>query len=163
YISCVLGCPYDGDIEISQVTALAAQLTALGCYEISLGDTIGIGTPAKARLLVEAVAMHIPLDAIAVHFHDTYGQALANILAVLETGISVVDSAVAGLGGCPFAAGATGNVATEDVLYMLDGMGIETGVDLGALVETGQFIAKLLGRTPDSRANRALATKQRLD
>jgi len=160
YISCVLGCPYEGAMDSGPVAALAAQLKALGCYEISLGDTIGIGTPAKARALVEAVALHIPLDAIAVHFHDTYGQALANILAVLEAGISVVDSAVAGLGGCPFAAGATGNVATEDVLYMLDGMGIETGIDLGAMVETGQFIAKLLGRAPDSRANRALAAKQ---
>jgi hydroxymethylglutaryl-CoA lyase len=163
YISCVLGCPYDGDVDSGPVAVLAARLKTLGCYEISLGDTIGVGTPAKARLLVEAVAGHVPLDAIAVHFHDTYGQALANILAVLEAGVSVVDSAVAGLGGCPFAAGATGNVATEDVLYMLDGMGIETGVDLGALVETGQFIAKLLGRAPDSRANRALAAKQRLD
>ncbi len=160
YISCVLGCPYEGAMDSGPVAALAAQLKALGCYEISLGDTIGIGTPAKARALVEAVALHIPLDAIAVHFHDTYGQALANILAVLEAGISVVDSAVAGLGGCPFAAGATGNVATEDVLYMLDGLGIDTGIDLGAVVETGQFIAKLLGRAPDSRANRALASKQ---
>lgn len=163
YISCVLGCPYDGDVDRGSVATLAARLLALGCYEISLGDTIGVGTPAKARLLVEAVTMQVPPDAVAVHFHDTYGQALANILAVLEAGISVVDSAVAGLGGCPFAAGATGNVATEDVLYMLDGMGIETGVDLSALVETGQFIAKLLGRAPDSRANRALAAKQRLD
>ena len=159
YISCVLGCPYEGDVESGFVAALAAQLKALGCYEISLGDTIGIGTPAKARALIDAVATHIPLDEIAVHFHDTYGQALANILAVLETGISVVDSAVAGLGGCPFAAGATGNVATEDVLYMLHGMGIDTGVDLGAVVETGQFIAKLLGREPDSRANRALTAR----
>ncbi len=145
------------------VAALAARLKALGCYEISLGDTIGIGTPAKARALVQMAAMHIPLDHIAVHFHDTYGQALANILAVLEAGISVVDSAVAGLGGCPFAAGATGNVATEDVLYMLEGLGIDTGVDLDAMVETGQFIAKLLGRAPDSRANRALAAKKGRD
>ncbi len=159
YISCVLGCPYEGDMDSGHVAALAAQLKGLGCYEISLGDTIGVGTPAKARALVEAVAMHIPLDQIAVHFHDTYGQALANILAVLEAGISVVDSAVAGLGGCPFAAGATGNVATEDVLYMLEGLGIETGIDLGAMAETGQYIAKLLGRAPDSRANRALAAK----
>jgi hydroxymethylglutaryl-CoA lyase len=127
---------------------------------VSLGDTIGIGTPVKARALVDAVAARMPLDDIAVHFHDTYGQALANILAVLEAGISVVDSAVAGLGGCPFAAGATGNVATEDFLYMLHGMGIDTGIDLGAMVETGQYITNLLGRTPDSRANRALAAKQ---
>jgi hydroxymethylglutaryl-CoA lyase len=160
YISCVLGCPYDGDVDIGQVATLAAQLKALGCYEVSLGDTIGIGTPVKARALVDAVAARMPLDDIAVHFHDTYGQALANILAVLEAGISVVDSAVAGLGGCPFAAGATGNVATEDVLYMLHGMGIDTGIDLGAMVETGQYITNLLGRTPDSRANRALAAKQ---
>lgn len=159
YISCVLGCPYEGDVECGRVAALAARLKALGCYEISLGDTIGIGTPAKARALVEMVARQVPPDEIAVHFHDTYGQALANILAVLEAGVSVVDSAVAGLGGCPFAAGATGNVATEDVLYMLEGLDIETGVDLGAMVETGQFIAKLLGRTPDSRANRAISTK----
>jgi hydroxymethylglutaryl-CoA lyase len=160
YISCVLGCPYDGEVDSGQVALLAAQLKALGCYEISLGDTIGVGTPAKARALIEDVAAHMELDEIAVHFHDTYGQALANILAALEAGVSVVDSAVAGLGGCPFAAGATGNVATEDVLYMLDGMGIETGVDLTALVETGQFIATLLGRAPDSRANRALTAKQ---
>ena len=159
YISCVLGCPYEGDVESGFVAALAAQLKALGCYEVSLGDTIGVGTPASARALVQAVAQHMPVDDIAVHFHYTYGQALANILAVLETGISVVDSAVAGLGGCPFAAGATGNVATEDVLYMLDGMGVETGIDLGAMVETGQFITKLLGRRPDSRANRAISAK----
>jgi hydroxymethylglutaryl-CoA lyase len=159
YISCVLGCPYEGEVEAEHVAALATQLKALGCYEISLGDTIGTGTPARGRSLVEAVARHIPLDKIAVHFHDTYGQALANILAVLESGISVVDSAVAGLGGCPFAVGATGNVATEDVLYMLDGMGVETGIDLGAMVEIGQFITKLLGRSPDSRANRALTAK----
>ena len=159
YISCVLGCPYEGDVESGFVAALAAQQKELGCYEISLGDTIGVGTPARARALVEAVAMDIPLNEIAVHFHDTYGQALANILAVLEAGIAVIDSAVAGLGGCPFAAGATGNVATEDVLYMLDGMGVETGIDLGAVVEIGQFITKLLGRRPDSRANRALTAK----
>lgn len=160
YISCVLGCPYDGDVDIETVAALAAQLKALGSYEVSLGDTIGVGTPGKARALVDSVALHLPMDDIAVHFHDTYGQALANILAVLEAGISVVDTAVAGLGGCPFAAGATGNVATEDVLYMLQGLNIETGVDLGAMVETGQFIAKLLGRAPDSRTNRALAARR---
>jgi len=160
YISCVLGCPYDGDVDGDEVAALAARLIALGCYEVSLGDTIGVGTPAKARALVETVGADVALAQLAVHFHDTYGQALANILAALEAGITVVDSAVAGLGGCPFAAGATGNVATEDVLYMLDGMGIDTGVDLGAMVEAGQFIANLLGRAPDSRANRALAAKQ---
>ena len=159
YISCVLGCPYEGDVACGPVAVLAAHLKALGCYEVSLGDTIGVGTPGKARALVDAVARHLPSDEIAVHFHDTYGQALANILAVLESGISVVDSAVAGLGGCPFAAGATGNVATEDVLYMLEGLDIETGIDLGAMVETGQFIANLLGRAPDSRSNRALTAK----
>ena len=159
YISCVLGCPYEGEVDSGQVADLAAQLRALSCYEISLGDTIGIGTPARARALIDNVAVQIPLEEIAVHFHDTYGQALANILAVLETGVSIVDSAVAGLGGCPFAAGATGNVATEDVLYMLDGMGIHTGVDLENLVKAGQFIANLLGRAPESRANRALAAK----
>ena len=160
YISCVLGCPYDGAVDANVVAILASRLDALGCYEISLGDTIGVGTSGEAAALVQSVADRIPLDRIAVHFHDTYGQALANVLAVLDQGVSVVDSAVAGLGGCPFAAGATGNLATEDVLYMLEGLGIHTGVDLGAVVETGQFIADLLGRAPDSRVNRAFAAKR---
>lgn len=159
YLSCVLGCPYEGDIALDAVAALAARLKALGCYEISLGDTIGVGTPGRAQALVDAITGHVAIDEIAVHFHDTYGQALANILAVLERGVSVIDSAVAGLGGCPFAAGATGNVATEDVLYMLHGLGVETGIDLNAVVEAGQFIARRLGRPPESRVNRALTSK----
>jgi hydroxymethylglutaryl-CoA lyase len=132
----------------------------MGCYEISLGDTIGTGTPLKARRLVERVASEVPLERIALHFHDTYGQALANILACLELGVSVVDSAVAGLGGCPYARGATGNVATEDVVYMLDGMGIETGIDLRALAEAGQSISRHLDREPASKVVRAMAARR---
>ena len=129
YISCTLGCPYEGDIAPGAVADIARELWAMGCFEISLGDTIGVGTPAKARTMFEAVAAEVPMERLAAHFHDTYGQSLANLLAVLEIGVSVVDSSVAGLGGCPFAPGATGNVATEDVVYMLDGLGIETGID----------------------------------
>jgi hydroxymethylglutaryl-CoA lyase len=161
YISCVLGCPYEGAVDPGQVADLAAHLSGLGCYEISLGDTIGVGTPGKAQALVDAVAARVPVERLAVHFHDTYGQALANILAVMERGVSVIDSAVAGLGGCPFSPGATGNLATEDVLFMMDGLGIETGVDLSAVVEAGRFITEKLGRTPESRVNRALTAKQR--
>ena len=163
YVSCVLGCPYEGEVDAGRVASLAGHLKAMGCYEISLGDTIGVGTPGKARALVKAVAGQVPSEEIAVHFHDTYGQALANILAVLEDGVSVIDSAVAGLGGCPFAAGATGNVATEDVLYMLEGLGIETGVDLNAVVEVGQLISKRLGRPPESRVNKALWARKSRD
>ena len=134
YVSCVLGCPYEGAIAPGKVAEVAGRLAELGCYEISLGDTIGVGTPAKAQAMLAAVAEKLPVDSLAVHFHDTYGQALANILACLELGVAVVDSSVAGLGGCPYAKGATGNVATEDVLYMLDGLGIETGVDLERLI-----------------------------
>ncbi len=159
YVSCVLGCPYEGDVAPAKVAELARALSAMGCGVIGLGDTIGVGTPRKARAVVEAVAADVPVERIAVHFHDTYGQALANILAVLELGVATVDAAVAGLGGCPYAAGASGNVATEDVVYMLDGMGIETGVDLAALVETAWFISDALGREPASRVARAMRSR----
>jgi len=155
YVSCVLGCPYEGEIAPAAVATVAARLREMGCYEISLGDTIGVGTPAKAQSMVEAVAARVPREQLAVHFHDTYGQALANILAVLEQGISVVDSAVAGLGGCPYAAGASGNVASEDLLYMLNGLGIETGVDLARLIDAGNYIAQFLGRPSGSKVARA--------
>jgi hydroxymethylglutaryl-CoA lyase len=157
YVSCVLGCPYEGAVAPRQVAAVAARLLDLGCYEISLGDTIGVGTPGKAVAMIEAVAERVPRDRLAVHFHDTYGQALANILAALECGVATVDSSVAGLGGCPYAAGATGNVASEDVLYMLSGLGLETGVDLPSLVAAGRFIAEALGRPPASKVSLALA------
>jgi hydroxymethylglutaryl-CoA lyase len=156
YISCVLGCPYEGHVEPAAVASVAKALLEMGCYEISLGDTIGVGTPLAAQALIDLVAESVPRERLAVHFHDTYGQALANILASLEKGIAVVDSSVAGLGGCPYAKGATGNVASEDVLYMLDGMGITTGVDLGRLVEAGRFISDLLGRPTGSRVARAM-------
>jgi isopropylmalate/homocitrate/citramalate synthase len=159
YVSCVLGCPYEGEIAPAAVANVAVALHELGCSEISLGDTIGTGTPLKAKALIEAVARDIPVDRLAVHFHDTYGQALANILAALEMGVSVVDSAVAGLGGCPYAKGASGNVATEDVVYMLSGMGIETGIDLDRLAAVGRSITRLLGRTPVSKTAQALAAK----
>ena len=155
YLSCVLGCPYEGEIAPAAVASAAARLLEMGCYEISLGDTIGVGTPEKARAMVEAVAKRVPLERLAVHFHDTYGQALANILAVLEQGVSVVDSAVAGLGGCPYAAGASGNVASEDLLYMLDGLGIATGVDLARLIDAGNYISDFLGRPSGSKVARA--------
>lgn len=160
YISCVLGCPYEGKVDPAAVARVAAVLLDMGCYEISLGDTIGVGTPLAAQTMVDRVAEIVPLDRLAVHFHDTYGQALANILASLERGVAVVDSSVAGLGGCPYAKGATGNVATEDVLYMLNGMGIETGVDLERLASAGQFISDILGRPSGSRVARAMAGRQ---
>lgn len=150
YISCVLGCPYEGKVNIGVVADIAQRLMELGCYEVSLGDTIGIGTPLKAREMVTAVMRQVAIEHLAVHFHDTYGQALANIFATLELGIQVVDSSVAGLGGCPYAKGATGNVATEDVLYMLNDMGIETGVDLDKIIETALFISQRLNRPPSS-------------
>lgn len=159
YISCVLGCPYEGAVDVRVVASVSRRLVELGCYEVSLGDTIGVGTPLQAQRMVDAVAGSVPLGALAVHFHDTYGQALANILACLERGVAVVDSSVAGLGGCPYAPGATGNVATEDVLYMLHGMGIETGVDLESLAAAGRFISSVLGRPPASRVARALAAR----
>jgi isopropylmalate/homocitrate/citramalate synthase len=159
YISCALGCPYEGDIDPAKVADLAGKLLALGCYEISLGDTIGVGTPLKASKMVQAVATEVPIDQLGLHFHDTYGQALANILACLELGVATVDSAVAGLGGCPYAPGASGNVATEDVLYMLNGLGIETGIDFAAVVAAGQYICDVLGRTPTSKAAQAYLAK----
>lgn len=156
YVSCVLGCPYEGDIAPAQVARVARDLVAMGCAEISLGDTIGVGTPAKARAMVEAVAAEVPVARLAAHFHDTYGQALANLHAVLELGVATVDASVAGLGGCPYAPGAAGNVATEDVVYMLHGLGIGTGVDLDALVEAGWFICDALGRPPSSKVSLAM-------
>ncbi|TCJ26755.1 hydroxymethylglutaryl-CoA lyase [Halomonas sp. GDM18] len=156
YVSCVLGCPYEGEIVPAEVAAVARELKAMGCYEISLGDTIGVGTPLKAKHLLEQVSREVPITQLAAHFHDTYGQALANLYAVLEEGIAVIDSSVAGLGGCPYAKGASGNVASEDVLYLLEGMGIETGVDLAALARTGDWISRTLGRPNGSRVGQAL-------
>lgn len=157
YVSTVLGCPYQGEVPVADVVRVARALFEAGCYEVSLGDTIGVGTPGKARSMLRAVAQAVPIDALAVHFHDTYGQALANILACLEEGVAVVDAAVSGTGGCPYAKGATGNVASEDVAYMLQGMGIETGVDLDALSDTGRWLAALLGRETGSKITRARA------
>lgn len=155
YVSCVLGCPYEGEIAPDAVARVADALYRMGCYQISLGDTIGTGTPLKARRMVDAVAERVPLAHLAAHFHDTYGQALANLYAVLEQGIRTIDSSVAGLGGCPYAKGASGNVATEDVVYMLNGMGVETGVDLDALIATGHWICDILGREPASKVSKA--------
>jgi len=155
YVSTVLGCPYQGEVPVADVVRVAARLHELGCHEISLGDTIGVGTPAKARAMLKAVAAEVPMAALAVHFHDTYGQALANILACLEQGVRVVDSAVSGTGGCPYAKGATGNVASEDVAYMLHGMGMETGVNLDLLVTTGAWLAAQLHKETASRVTRA--------
>jgi hydroxymethylglutaryl-CoA lyase len=155
YVSTVLGCPYQGEVPVADVVRVAERLHALGCYEVSLGDTIGVGTPAKARAMLRAVAQAVPMHALAVHFHDTYGQALANILACLEEGVRVVDSAVSGTGGCPYAKGATGNVASEDVVYMLQGMGLHTGVDLDLLVATGAWLAAQLHKDTASRVTRA--------
>ncbi|HEX4045588.1 MAG TPA: hydroxymethylglutaryl-CoA lyase [Gammaproteobacteria bacterium] len=156
YVSCVLGCPYEGEIAAEKVATLSKTLMALGCDEISLGDTIGVGTPNKTQQLIECVAAQVPIKKLAVHFHDTYGQALANIYVALLCGVSVIDSAAGGLGGCPYAVGASGNVATEDVLYMLNGMGIETGVDMQKLLGVVAFIARELGKAPVSRVYRAL-------
>lgn len=155
YVSTVLGCPYQGDVPVADVVRVSKALHSMGCEEVSLGDTIGVGTPAKARGMLRAVAAEVPLQALAVHFHDTYGQALANILACVEDGVRVVDAAVSGTGGCPYAKGASGNVATEDVVYMLHGMGMTTGVDLDALVDTGRWLAALLGRETSSKVTRA--------
>lgn len=160
YISCVLGSPYDDDVTVANVASLAELLHTMGCYEISLGDTIGIGTPLAAKRLVLKVAEHVPMKQLAVHFHDTRGQALANILACLEEGIAIVDASVAGLGGCPYAHGATGNVATEDLVYMLKGMEIETGVDLDALADVGNFICEKLGRENQSKVGRTMPHPQ---
>ena len=157
YVSTVLGCPYQGEVPVADVVRVAARLHALGCYEVSLGDTIGVGTPGKARAMLKAVAAEIPMAALAVHFHDTYGQALANILACLEEGVAVVDAAVSGTGGCPYAKGASGNVASEDVVYLLHGMGVETGIDAARLSETGLWLSALLGRETGSKVTRALS------
>ena len=156
YVSCVLGCPYDGEIAPAEVARVADILHQLGCYEISLGDTIGVGTPLKARKMLETVAERVPVERLALHFHDTYGQALANILACLETGVSVIDTSVAGLGGCPYAKGASGNLASEDLVYMLHGMGIDTGIDLNKLARAGRQISQQLGRETGSKVARAL-------
>lgn len=155
YVSTVLGCPYQGSVPVADVVRVARRMHELGCYEVSLGDTIGIGTPAGARAMLRAVAGAVPMQALAVHFHDTRGQALANILACLEEGVAVVDAAVSGTGGCPYAPGASGNVASEDVVYMLEGMGIRTGVDLPRLVDTGRWLAGLLGRASGSKVTLA--------
>ncbi|AWH21339.1 MULTISPECIES: hydroxymethylglutaryl-CoA lyase [Stenotrophomonas] len=157
YVSTVLGCPYQGEVPLADVVWVARALHRMGCYEISLGDTIGVGTPHKARAMLQAVAAEIPMSALAVHFHDTYGQAIANIATCLEEGVRVVDSAVSGAGGCPYAKGASGNVASEDVVYLLRGLGLESGVDLDALAATGRWLAGLLGRTTASRTGQALA------
>ncbi|WP_433851678.1 hydroxymethylglutaryl-CoA lyase [Stenotrophomonas nitritireducens] len=156
YVSTVLGCPYQGEVPLADVVRVARALHAMGCHEISLGDTIGVGTPRKARAMLRAVAAEVPMAALAVHFHDTYGQALANIAACLEDGVRVVDSAVAGTGGCPYARGASGNVASEDVVYMLHGMGMDTGIDLPALADTGRWLAGVLGRDNGSKAGKAM-------
>ena len=158
-ISVCLACPYEGDVKPAQVTRVARELYAMGCYEITIADTIGAGTPGKTRAVIEDVAKYVPVGKLAGHFHDTYGQALANTLAALECGVATFDSSVAGLGGCPYAKGATGNVASEDVLYMLDGLGIETGVDMAKLIEAGDFICNALGRSTLSRVARAIAAK----
>lgn len=160
YVSCVLGCPYEGDIRPEAVADVAATLFAMGCYEVSLGDTIGAGTPGKTRRMLDAVARRVPVDKLAGHYHDTFGQAVANVYASLEAGVACFDSAVAGLGGCPYAPGASGNVATEDVVYMLDGLGIETGISLDALVDTAGWISERLGRPPASKVARAVLAKR---
>ncbi len=159
YVSCVLGCPYEGEIAPEAVARVARALIGMGCYEVSLGDTIGVGTPLKAQRMIGRVAEDVDIRHLAGHFHDTYGQALANLLAVLQMGVATVDASISGLGGCPYAPGASGNVATEDVVYMLDGLGLETGIDLARLVEAGAFISEALGRLPGSKAAMALRLK----
>jgi hydroxymethylglutaryl-CoA lyase len=161
YVSCVLGCPYEGEIKPERVADVAAALYEMGCYEVSLGDTIGTGTPGKTRAMIEACARRVPIEKLAGHYHDTYGQALANIYASLEMGVATFDASVAGLGGCPYAAGASGNVATEDVVYMLNGLGVRTGVDLDRLVEIGAWICGILKKEPTGKAGRALAAKKK--
>ncbi|XP_048780391.1 hydroxymethylglutaryl-CoA lyase, mitochondrial-like isoform X2 [Ostrea edulis] len=156
YVSCVLGCPYEKTVSPEKVAQVAKEMFEMGCYEISLGDTIGVGTPGAMKQLIAVVTKQIPIERVAVHCHDTYGQALANILAALQMGVTVVDSSTAGLGGCPYAKGASGNVATEDVLYMLDGLGIKTGVDLQKTVEAGRFISQALGRSTQSKVGQAM-------
>jgi len=159
YVSCVVGCPYQGEVPADAVAMVSEKLLEMGCYEVSLGDTIGVGTPGSVRTMLRAVKEVVPVEKLAIHTHDTYGMACANIVASLAEGVSVVDSSIAGLGGCPYAKGASGNVATEDVVYMLEGMGIETGVDMGLLLEAGWYISDVLGRDPASNASRALRIK----
>lgn len=159
-VSCALGCPYQGEVSIDSVVDCVRRFADLGCDDIGVADTIGVGTPARVSAVFEAAARAFPIDQISGHFHDTYGQACANVLACLELGVSTFDTSVAGLGGCPYAKGATGNVATEDVLYMLHGMGISTGIDLDIVCDAGEFISQALGRAPHSRVNRALAAKR---
>ncbi len=161
YVSCVLGCPYEGEVKPERVADVAAALYEMGCYEVSLGDTIGVGTPGRTQAMLEACARRVPLERLAGHYHDTYGQALANVYASLELGVAIFDASVAGLGGCPYAAGASGNVATEDVVYLLHGLGIATGVDLERLAETGRWICGILGRESSSKVGRALAAKKK--
>jgi hydroxymethylglutaryl-CoA lyase len=158
YVSCVVGCPYEGEIKPDAVAAVAKRLIDLGCYEVSLGDTIGVGTPKKIAKMIDVVAQEVAVEQLAIHCHDTYGQALANVYAAIETGIKTVDSSVAGLGGCPYAKGASGNVTSEDVLYMLNGLGLETGVDLQKLIEAGNFISKKLNRRNQSKVAQALSS-----
>ena len=160
YVSCVLGCPYQGQVPLTDVVRVAKTLYDMGCYEVSLGDTIGVGTPWQARDMLEAVAAEVPMEHLALHFHNTYGQALANITACLPLGVATIDSAVAGLGGCPYAKGASGNVATEDVVYMLHGMGIETGVNLQKLIAAGDAICQHLSHGPRSQVALAELAKQ---
>ncbi|CAI7871085.1 unnamed protein product [Closterium sp. NIES-54] len=163
YVSCAVGCPYEGHIQPAAVARVAKALHDMGCYEVSLGDTIGVGTPGSVAPMLDAVCACVPPASLAVHFHDTYGQALANILVALQMGVSVVDSSIAGLGGCPYAKGASGNVATEDVVYLLHGLGIHTGIDFDKLLEASAFISQALGREPCSRTAVALArTRQTL-
>ena len=159
YVSCVIGCPYEGKVKPEAVAKVAVKMKEMGCYEISLGDTTGVGTPGSIFEMLKVVSSHIPTSCLAIHCHDTYGQALANILVALQMGITVVDSSVAGLGGCPYAPGASGNVATEDVVYMLNGLGIHTGIDLDELVKAGNFISNILGRKPTSKVNQALSSR----
>jgi len=163
YVSVVLGCPYEGDVDPMQVASVAARLHALGAYEVSLGDTIGTGTAGKTQALFRRVAEQVPTEALAGHFHDTYGQALANLYAAMELGVATFDCSVAGLGGCPYAKGATGNVASEDVLYLLDGLGIETGVDMTKLRRAGRYVSNHLQRAPVSRVARALDVREPLE
>lgn len=160
YVSCVLGCPYEGDIDVAQVAHVAKKLLDMGCYEISLGDTVGVGTPIAVKAMLEAVTTKVPVEKLAVHFHDTYGQALANIFSALQLGVATVDSAVAGLGGCPYAKGASGNVATEELVYMLNGLGIEHGVNLNKLAQAGWDISDALNRSPNSKVSLALKAQQ---
>lgn len=161
YVSCVLGCPYQGEVAPQAVADVAWALQEMGCQEISLGDTIGTGTPERTKAMIEAVARRVPLETLAGHYHDTYGMAVANIYASLELGVAVFDASVAGLGGCPYAAGASGNVATEDVVWLLQGLGIDTGIDLEALAATGSWISSVLGRDSASKVGRALMARQR--